>query len=106
MINSEADKCGTCKDRQVERSDVELAIFFNLSPSICRICNQLSAKIDDYTKKLSLEKLGKIQVLGRPNVLTENIDYSINDEGAWVLSSWYLLRQGSCCFNGCKNCPY
>lgn len=35
----------------------------------------------------------------------EHIDYTIED-GAWVFTRWYLLKVGSCCGNGCRNCPY
>ncbi|WP_317172740.1 DUF5522 domain-containing protein [Echinicola salinicaeni] len=36
----------------------------------------------------------------------EGIDYTINEQGFYVFTAWYLLRQGKCCGNGCKNCPY
>jgi hypothetical protein len=37
--------------------------------------------------------------------LIENVDYII-DEGLYVFSKWYLIKQEECCNNGCKNCPY
>jgi hypothetical protein len=37
--------------------------------------------------------------------LVKNVDYTIND-GLYVFSKWYLIKQGDCCNNGCKNCPY
>ncbi len=37
--------------------------------------------------------------------LIEHIDYSM-EEDHLVFTSWYLLKQGSCCGNGCRNCPY
>lgn len=37
--------------------------------------------------------------------LIEHIDYTVED-GNWVFSAWYLLKQGRCCGNGCRNCPY
>ena len=40
---------------------------------------------------------------GRPPV--EWIDYTI-ENGDAVFTSWYLLKQGECCGNGCRNCPY
>lgn len=37
--------------------------------------------------------------------LIEHIDYTI-ELGDFVFSKWYLLKQGKCCGNGCRNCPY
>ena len=37
--------------------------------------------------------------------LVKNVDYTIDDE-LYVFSKWYLVKQGECCNNGCKNCPY
>jgi hypothetical protein len=37
--------------------------------------------------------------------LIEHIDYSV-EQGNLVFSRWYLLKQGTCCGNGCRNCPY
>ena len=37
--------------------------------------------------------------------LIEHIDYLIED-GQYVFSKWFLLKQGTCCGNGCRNCPY
>ena len=28
------------------------------------------------------------------------------ENGDAVFTSWYLLKQGECCGNGCRNCPY
>ncbi len=39
-------------------------------------------------------------------MLTEGVDYIINKEGQLVFTSTYLLQRGSCCGNGCKNCPF
>ena len=37
--------------------------------------------------------------------LIKNVDYTV-DDGLYVFSKWYLVKQGECCNNGCKNCPY
>ncbi len=37
--------------------------------------------------------------------LIRNIDYTI-ESGNYVFSSWYHLKRGECCGNGCRNCPY
>ncbi len=39
--------------------------------------------------------------------LKEGVDYYIdNDTGYLVFTSSFLQKRGSCCGNGCKNCPY
>ncbi len=35
----------------------------------------------------------------------QHYDYTI-ENGLWVFTSWYHLRRGYCCGNGCRNCPY
>jgi hypothetical protein len=35
----------------------------------------------------------------------EHIDYTI-EQGNLVFTRWYLLKQGKCCDNGCRSCPY
>jgi hypothetical protein len=37
--------------------------------------------------------------------LIEYIDYTI-ETGQYIFSAWYHLKRGSCCSNGCRNCPY
>ena len=39
------------------------------------------------------------------NELIDGIDYTM-EEGYMVFSKWYHLKRGSCCGNGCRNCPY
>lgn len=36
----------------------------------------------------------------------EGIDYMINESGKWVFTTYYHLKKGYCCQNGCLNCPY
>lgn len=38
--------------------------------------------------------------------LTQNLDYTINEEGNLVFTKAYLLKRGHCCTSGCTNCPY
>jgi len=33
------------------------------------------------------------------------LDYYI-ENGKWVFTSWYHLKRGTCCNNGCRHCPY
>ena len=44
------------------------------------------------------------QISGQSELI-ENIDYTI-ENGNYVFSAWYHLKRGSCCDNGCRNCPY
>ncbi len=37
--------------------------------------------------------------------LQPGVDYHM-EQGRLVFSSWYLLKRGFCCGNGCRNCPY
>jgi hypothetical protein len=37
--------------------------------------------------------------------LIEGIHY-INENGRVVFTALFLIQQGKCCGNGCKNCPY
>ena len=35
----------------------------------------------------------------------EGLDYTL-EAGSYVFSRWFLLKQGACCGNGCRNCPF
>ena len=37
--------------------------------------------------------------------LIEGLDYTI-ENGLWIFTRWYFLKQGKCCGNACRNCPY
>lgn len=39
------------------------------------------------------------------NKLIQGVDYLIENDQT-VFTRWYHLKRGSCCGNGCKNCPY
>jgi hypothetical protein len=38
--------------------------------------------------------------------LQEGIDFYFDDLGFMVLSEAFHLKNGKCCGNGCKHCPY
>ncbi len=41
------------------------------------------------------------------NKLVENVDYYFDKEsGLMVLTSFFHLKRGFCCGNGCRECPY
>nr|WP_275126055.1 DUF5522 domain-containing protein [Zhouia amylolytica] len=44
--------------------------------------------------------------MGKAEQLVETIDYYVNEDGNYVFTSWYHLRRGKCCGNGCLHCPY
>lgn len=75
---------------------------------LCSSClkEEVIDKIQDYLKNLSPAIIDSIKALGTPNKLIQGIDYTINEKGLFVFSSWYHLRKGNCCNNNCINCPY
>lgn len=75
---------------------------------LCINClkDELLNKIEEWMNPLTLTNSIKIKELGRPEKLIEDIDYTLNSKGQMVLSSWFLMRRGNCCGNGCTNCPY
>ncbi len=74
---------------------------------LCESCfkEALKKKIDDYLTDLTTKKIHKIQTLSSKKMI-EGIDYTINGQGRYVFSKWYLIKKGPCCHNGCLNCPY
>jgi hypothetical protein len=40
------------------------------------------------------------------NRLVKGEDFYYNEQGYIVLTAKYHLERGSCCGNGCLNCPY
>ncbi|NTS75562.1 hypothetical protein HR060_01670 [Catenovulum sp. SM1970] len=75
---------------------------------ICKQC--LSKRYGDRIKHLiahlPTEQLVKLaQPYRDDKPLLEHIDYQIED-GNYVFNTWYLLKRGRCCGNGCRNCPY
>ncbi|MEO8516965.1 MAG: DUF5522 domain-containing protein [Flavobacterium sp.] len=47
----------------------------------------------------------KAAALPKTTNLIEGIDYYI-ENGNYVFKSWYHLKRGHCCKNGCRHCPY
>lgn len=75
------------------------------SEQIC-YTNLIAYLVNNQLVDLSDDKIESIQKLGKPDQLTEGNDYTINDQGNFVLTSWFLARKGPCCKRGCLNCPY
>jgi hypothetical protein len=66
----------------------------------------INQKIDSLVREKGMEEFQKFVEPHRTQTkLVKNVYYTIND-GLYVFSKWYLIKQGDCCNNGCKNCPY
>ena len=89
-------------------NDFPPIIPVNNKGCLCKTCltNEVKNSINSYIQNLNPKRIKEVQKLGIPSKYIEGIDYTINKNGNWVFSSWYLLRQGKCCSNNCTNCPY
>ena len=38
--------------------------------------------------------------------ITEGEDFYFDERGRMILTAKYLLKQGNCCGNGCRHCPF
>lgn len=74
---------------------------------LCKSCLTEKTKqyLNGYVEELTSEKITKIQSLPKGK-LVEGIDYTISPQGLYVFSKFYLVKRGTCCGNGCTNCPY
>jgi hypothetical protein len=90
---------------------IELPAILPLDSSatscLCRNCTL--AKINDYLQQLYSQPLkAQLAVAKQFNgndKLIEGLDYTM-ENSYMVFSKWYFLKRGSCCKNGCRNCPY
>lgn len=81
---------------------------FDLDQSCyCKDCliEALSKEVNE-NRKCDNIQMKKIAKLGLPIRIKENVDYTINEEGLYIFTPWYLMRRGHCCDNKCTNCPY
>lgn len=76
--------------------------------SLCNSCEteELKLRIQQIANDPDDAVLNQIASLGAVTRPRNGIDYTVNLEGHWVFSKWYLLRRGYCCDSGCTNCPY
>lgn len=66
----------------------------------------IQEKIAEFIKTSSRQELLTVASQYRGNdKLIQGIDYLIEND-QYVFTAWYHLKRGSCCGNGCKNCPY
>jgi hypothetical protein len=56
-----------------------------------------TVRVHDVAPVLSPQQLQKTFI--------EGLDYTL-EAGSYVFSRWFLLKQGKCCGNACRNCPY
>ena len=74
---------------------------------LCPAClaKAVAARIADLLSGLRHEDALALASQHAGGNLIEHIDYTV-ENGDAVFTSWYLLKQGTCCGNGCRNCPY
>jgi hypothetical protein len=75
---------------------------------LCSGClsKAIQEKITEFIKTSSQQEVIAVARNYRDNdQLIQGIDYSIEND-KYVFTQWYHLKRGSCCGNGCKNCPY
>ena len=74
----------------------------------CPSClgSAINNKIDALVEESGMVSFQKLAEPYRSNSkLIESVDFTIEDD-LYVFSKRYLIKQGDCCRNGCKNCPY
>ncbi len=70
------------------------------------LAKAIARVIEDRLAANSHEEALRLATTERPSrQLIEHIDYNVED-GNYVFSKWFLLKQGKCCGKGCRNCPY
>ena len=116
MLNKTCSSCGSAFQCCAEQGGK--ACWCHAYPAImpidtasgCRCPSCLARAIAEHidtTIKASSHRQA-LALAGRfanPGVLIEHIDYTL-ENGNYVFSSWYHLKRGSCCGNGCRHCPY
>jgi len=74
---------------------------------LCRSCtlDKINAYLENiYTQPIKIQIDFAKQFRGNDNLI-DGLDYTMQS-GYMVFSKWFFLKRGSCCKNGCKNCPY
>jgi len=66
------------------------------------IGKQIHQRIDGLTID---EAIAEAKPFAASPQLLEHIDYTMEDH-LMVFTSWHLLKNGKCCGNDCRNCPY
>ncbi len=111
LVDKTCPKCSKSFSCKPECWCGDFPIIIPMNPNeecLCRDCLKANIlnKINEWMNPLTLRNSKKIKALGKPEALIEDIDYTLNKKDQMVLSGWFLMRKGTCCGNGCTNCPY
>lgn len=86
-----------------------LVVDSKLSGCLCEPClkDRINAKIQEYVVGITPENAegNSAKDLYKNLPLKEEIDYYI-ENGLYVFTTWFHLKRGACCKNGCRHCPY
>jgi hypothetical protein len=88
----------------------KLNAISDIKNTACLCPNCLALQTANHIKNLyKTEELNSLLEIARlnsnNNELIEHIDYTIENSYT-VFTHWYHLKRGTCCSNGCKNCPF
>lgn len=76
---------------------------------MCEACltRLVKMEIETYVAQITPESATENRAKDLPKTATlrEEIDYYI-ENGLYVFTSWFHLKRGACCKNGCRHCPY
>ncbi|MBV7299145.1 cysteine-rich CWC family protein [Enterovibrio paralichthyis] len=75
---------------------------------LCETClsQRINQKLESLYQEYSTNDLIRLAKPYRNDkALVEGLDYTV-ERGLYVFSAWYHLKRGTCCGNGCRNCPY
>ncbi|MCP4595558.1 DUF5522 domain-containing protein [Neptuniibacter sp.] len=79
------------------------------SSQSCRCPSCLQKAIHErIAEALANKPIADVVEMAKPlasSELVEGIDYTI-ESGNYVFTSWFHLKRGNCCGNGCRHCPY
>ncbi|ALQ09276.1 hypothetical protein EU508_11230 [Pseudoalteromonas fuliginea] len=84
-----------------------LPLDITATSCLCRKCtlNKINTFLEGvYTQPIKTQINFAKQFRGNENLI-EGLDYTMQS-GYMIFSKWFFLKRGSCCKNGCKNCPY
>ena len=115
MVNKECSKCQTKFACQIPTTNACWCTSYPplLSPNsdqdcLCPSClgQVVSDRIDTELKlKNRKEIIHFASQYRQEGELIHHLDYTI-ENGNYVFTKWFHLKRGSCCGNGCRNCPY
>jgi hypothetical protein len=95
-----------CNDGSCDNSNTPIAA--EVQGCLCPQCLTIATRqhintyVDNVQVHLAAPALATQQA---QKTFIEGLDYTIED-GKYVFTRWFLLKQGKCCGNKCRNCPY